>query len=367
VKNHFEEDAEETSLPSPESIIGCLLGTAVGDCVGLRHEGLSKHRQRKICPKISGPDLILGRGMISDDTEQTCMVAQALIVSAGNAEIFAQSLAGQFRLWLLSLPASVGYATLRATMRLWLGYPYHRSGVFSAGNGPAMRSAILGVCYGHDTERLRTLVTASTRITHTDPKAEYGALAVAVAAHLAASQPHTDIAPERYTRALLDVLPTEAGDLIQLIGKVVESVKAGRTTESFAEQLGLRAGVTGYVYHTVPVALHAWLGNQQDYRSAVIDIVRCGGDTDTTAAVVGGIIGARVGKAGIPDQWLAALWEWPRTLQWIEELGQRVANVVARGACQAALPLPLTGTFLRNIVFSLLVLGHGFRRLLPPY
>ena len=57
-------------------------------------------------PQISGPSLIFGRGMISDDTEQACMVAQALIVSGGDVEAFRQNLGWQFRLWLLGLPAA---------------------------------------------------------------------------------------------------------------------------------------------------------------------------------------------------------------------------------------------------------------------
>ena len=62
-------------------------------------------------------------------------------------------------------------------------------GGYSAGNGPAMRSPILGVCFGAETERLKHLVCASTRLTHTDPKAEFGAIAVALAAHLSGTSP----------------------------------------------------------------------------------------------------------------------------------------------------------------------------------
>lgn len=318
-------------------------------------------------PNITGPSLIFGRGMVSDDTEQTCMVAQALVVSAGEVEAFAQNLARQLRLWLLGLPAGVGYATLRGIMRLWLGYPVHRSGVFSAGNGPAMRSSLLGVCYGHHPARLHALASASARITHTDPKAEYGAVAVALAAHLAAREPERDVAPEEFARELQALLPTGAEELVELTGRVVESVTARRTTGSFAEELGLQSGVSGYVYHTVPVALHAWLTHQRDYRSAIVDTVRCGGDTDTTAAILGGIVGARVGKAGIPAEWLDRLWEWPRTVRWMEELGRRLAQVVADRVGQEPLPLLLPSLYLRNTFFLMVVLGHGFRRLLPPY
>ena len=41
------------------------------------------------------------------------------------------------------LPAGVGLATARACLKLWLGFSPERSGIYSAGNGPAMRSAVL--------------------------------------------------------------------------------------------------------------------------------------------------------------------------------------------------------------------------------
>jgi ADP-ribosylglycohydrolase len=305
--------------------------------------------------------------MPSDDTEHACMAAQALIVSGGDVEAFTRSLARELRLWLLSVPAAAGYATLRAILRLWLGYPPHRSGVFSAGNGPAMRSPILGLCYGHDPRRLQALVRASTRITHTDPKAEHGALAAALAAHWAVRGPGKAVAPEEYARALQGWLPPDADEFVGLIARAVRSAAAGRTTESFAEELGLGRGVSGYMYHTVPVVLHAWFTHQDDYASAICDVVRCGGDTDTTAAILGGIIGGRVGRAGVPEDWLHRLWGWPRTVRWMEQLGGRLAEALHRGVGQEALPLPLPGLLARNILFLLVVLGHGFRRLLPPY
>jgi ADP-ribosylglycohydrolase len=151
-----------------DSILGCILGTAVGDAVGLPCEGVSRRRQQKLFPHPDGPHLFLNKRMVSDDTEHTCMVAQALIASAGDVDIFAQVLARQLRGWILSLPIGTGMATLKACLRLCIGISAEHSGVFSAGNGPAMRSAIIGVCYGHDIERMRALVRTSTRITHSD-------------------------------------------------------------------------------------------------------------------------------------------------------------------------------------------------------
>lgn len=349
------------------AVIGCLLGTAVGDAIGLPYEGLSPRRQLRLFPDICGHHFFFGRGMTSDDTEHTCLVAQALIVSGGEIELFRRELAWRLRVWLLGLPAGIGIATLQAIIKLWLGFPAYSSGVFSAGNGPAMRSAILGVGYGHDIQILRGLVAASTRITHTDPKAEYGALAVALAAYLASRNSEENIAPLTYLECLQSVLPPQGTELLDLVRKAVDSAAAGESPRSFAKGLGLLNGVSGYVYHTVPVCLHVWFRYQKDFRSAILEVVRCGGDTDTTAAIVGGIIGACVGKTGIPRVWLDGLWEWPRSVRWMERLGERLGCAVSQNKWEDALPLSAFGIFLRNVFFMLIVLFHGFRRFLPPY
>ncbi len=350
-----------------KSILGCLLGTAVGDAIGLPCEGLSKQRQQRIYPDLSTYHLIFGRGMVSDDTEHACLTAQALLVSGGETAPFRSCLARQLRWWLTGLPAGIGLATLRSLIRLWFGVSPERSGVYSAGNGSAMRSPIIGVCYGHDLDRLRDLVRASTCMTHSDPKALFGALAVAWAAYLASTNPNRDITPQEYTQSVTPLLGAEAKELTGLIERVASSVQAGETTEAFASQLGLGKGVTGYIYHTVPVVLHAWLRHQQNYREAILEIIRCGGDTDTTAAILGGIVGARVGKEGIPQEWLAGLCEWPRNINWIEQLGRRLAQANASGIKQPPSGISTPALLLRNFCFMLIVLAHGFRRLLPPY
>lgn len=56
------------SSPNSDSIIGCLLGTAIGDAIGLPYEGLSKRRQYRLYPTLKGHNFIFGKGMILDDT-----------------------------------------------------------------------------------------------------------------------------------------------------------------------------------------------------------------------------------------------------------------------------------------------------------
>ena len=358
MKNNKTRDKEK-------AIIGCLLGTAIGDAMGLPYEGLSQQRLTKMYPAFDRYHFIGDKGMVSDDTEHTGFVAQSMIMSGGNVDYFKRCFAWKLRFWLLGMPAGIGWATLRAILKLWVGFSPHKSGVFSAGNGSAMRSAIIGVCYGEDIDKLSTFVQASTRITHTDPKAEFGAVAVALAAYF--SSLNKPVSPQTYLDKLSELLKTEsAGELIALIQKTVDSVLAGESTAAFAtHSLGFKKGVSGYIYHTVPVVIHTWLRNKDNYQQAILDIISCGGDTDTTAAIVGGIIGANVGKKGIPESWLNNLWEFPKNIKWMEQLGQRLSQVSSQR--QKALPVSIILVFLRNIIFMCIVLGHVFRRLLPPY
>jgi ADP-ribosyl-[dinitrogen reductase] hydrolase len=222
-----------------EAIVGCMLGTAVGDALGLPYEGIGPRRLRRMFPELGRHHFLLGHGMISDDTEHTCFAAQAMLSAHGNPDEFERQLASSLRWWLIGIPAGVGLATLRACSRLWMGIPPTRSGVFSAGNGPAMRSALLGVAYGDDPARLREHVLRSTRITHSDPKAFYGALAVALAAHRSCT--HAAVTPADFLAVLRSQLSEEgAGEFLALMGNATLSAARG---ESLSGGLHLDAAV----------------------------------------------------------------------------------------------------------------------------
>jgi len=363
----FRGQGEESYVSISEKVItGCLLGTAAGDSLGLPYEGLTAGRQLRMFREICGHRLFFDRGMISDDTEHACMVAMALISSRGDSKVFISSLARLLRRWLLFLPAGTGIATLRAGIRLLAGIPPSKSGVFSAGNGPCMRSAILGVLYGDEPARLSEMVRASTILTHRDPKAEYGAMAVATAASIAA-RIEEEVSPADFIAHLGEALPAEAREFHHLVEEVAESLARGEPTAVYAASRGLSRGITGYTYHTVPAVIHCWLRNQQHFERALLEIIRCGGDTDTTAAILGAIVGAHVGKEGIPAAWLDKILEWPCSVQYLSRLAHELylVSTGAEGAKPQSLPFPSSP--LRNLPFMLLVLLHGFRRLLPPY
>lgn len=340
-------------MTSP-SILGSLFGTAVGDALGLSYEGMSRKRVRafgEIWHRF-----LLGRGMFSDDTEHTLMLAAAMHAHHDDVRAFQRGFAWNLRWWLLGMPAGVGLSTAKAILRLWLGFPPSKSGVRSAGNGAAMRSAIVGVFWADDGAKRREFALAACRVTHTDPRAEESALLVAEAAAMASKG-----SPTEEVLSTLETFVTSE-EMKARFAALKAGLEAGTGVLEYAAQIGCGNGVSGFAHNTVAVALYAWLRHRGQFESAIRSVIECGGDTDTVAAITGGICGAEVGENGIPPAWIGAIRDWPRSVAHIREVGAALT--------ENSKPMPCVFwpfVLLRNVVFLAVVLLHGFRRLLPPY
>jgi len=353
-----------------QAVIGAILGCAAGDALGLPMEGMPPRRQARMFPSLEGHCFLFGRGMVSDDTEHTLMSAQALIQSGGDPALFATLFARKLRWWLLGLPSGAGPTTLRATARLWMGYPPGASAVWSASNGPAMRAPVIGAAFGADRALMARLVKASVTITNADPKAYHGALACALAAAMAAEAgPREHVTAQRFIEELERLLADEpAGEFMALMARMAGAQRRGFSAAAFAAELGFaRRGPTGCIFDTAPAALYAWLANQGNVKNAVIQAVRLGGDTDTIAAITGAITAAGTGEEGIPPDWIGGLFEWPRTVAHMREVGRRLAQTAAAGVAGRPVRLFTPALPLRNLFFLLVVLARGLRRLAPPY
>lgn len=404
-----------------ERIIGTILGTAIGDALGLPYENLSRRRLRRMYPSLKPYRFIGDKGMVSDDTEHTCIVAQSLLASHLNKHDFGNELQWRLKRWFWLLPAGVGFGTLRALLKLSIGHSRKTSGVYSAGNGPAMRSAVIGVCCGSNHKKLSELVRISTEITHKDPKAFIGALAIALGASMTSEE--TPVTGQSFLKLLKKILPVEgsrtsgtppelaepsaespetategqktatesaASEFIELIEKAVSSIEKNESGDIFADSLGLTTGITGYIYHTVPVAIHVWLRHQDNLKDALEKIIGLGGDTDTTAAIVGALVGSSIGQQGIPGEYLDNLCEWPSDVKWMTDLGTQLSlmiesegtqnakydadSIVAAKANGPEIPAKVTVpqvsifcVLLRNVFFIFVVLFHVLRRMFPPY
>ncbi len=343
-----------------ERLAGLLLGTAAGDSLGLPGEGLSRRQWARRFPGPLRRRLFFGRGMVSDDTEHTVMVAQALLASGGDPGRFLRSFSRRLRWWLLALPAGAGRGTLRAAARLWLGVPPERSGVCSAGNGAAMRVALLGALSAGP-EELEKFVAAATRITHRDPRALSGARAVAEAVVFAREFPR-DASPET---AVLAARLRSCGDdpeWRELVGRMEEDWRENRDVAAFAAGIGQGRRVTGYVYHTVPVAIYSWWRHRGDFRAALTEAIRCGGDADTVGAITGAVAGFDVGVSGIPDEYLSRLTDYPLSRNFLLRLADRLTDFAAGVPAVPLRPAYWIVPF-RNLGFLTVVLSHGLYRL----
>ena len=348
------------SRPTFDQVFGCILGTAIGDAVGLKREGLSRNRAIWLHGSNPSPDLIFGRGFCSDDTEHTVLAGIALLKSGGDVKRFKRSFATLLRKWLLTAPAGIGLGTLRAILKSMLVGP-DRSGVNSAGNGPAMRAALFGLL-AKDESHLVELVRASTRITHTDPRAEEGALVVARAARFAATNASAN--PIDFVRSITPAL--EGDELRRHFEAMEQALATQQSAADFADSRGWPKGPTGFINQTVPMAVYCWALSPKDYQAAVTDAVLLGGDTDSVGAITGAITGAGCGANAIPEGWKQRLAEWPRDVDWMRDLSERLTERDGEAKTDQRLPSLRWGrTLLRNLVFAAVVIVLYLRRFIP--
>lgn len=345
-----------------DQYLGCLLGTAVGDSMGLPLEGMSRRRGKRMARGPFRHRLVFGRGMISDDTDHLCMTAQSLLSAPSDPDAFARSLAWRLRGWLFTLPAGIGFGTLRSLIKLWLGFSPQKSGVFSAGNGPAMRAPIFGLWPFESGELRDRFVQASTSLTHTDPKAFEGSKAITEYVHHFSQNP--DLNPKDFLQGLAQSVQGE--EFRERLTDLQRALEEGISAETFADQLGLEKGITGYINHTVPIVLFCLLKFGANFEEGLREIVALGGDADTTGAIYGGAAGAVYGVNAIPKAWRDGIFEWPRSVSWMSKLGEALAAAHEGQSC-APVPLFWPAYGLRSPFYIAVIFAHIFRRMAPPY
>lgn len=340
---------------------GLLLGTAIGDSVGLPAEGLSPQAiARRKWNTNWRHRLFFGRGFWSGDTEHTLILAQALNHSEGDPVRFQHLLARGLRHWLLLLPAGVGLATARAIFKLWLGFPPGRSGVFSAGNGPCMRAALLGAVFHDDPEKRLEFNRLQTRITHTDPKAEWCSRAIVELSALFYGKVTVPAASEIIKRIRFK---DADASYRALIDSLETSLSENASLETLLERLGAnpQRGVSGYCFHTLTAVLHCGIAHDWTPASALPAIWAAGGDTDTTGAILGALCGVLRGPEAFPSSWIDGVMEFPTTIAQFEAFACATTELRPATIRPAFTPLLV----LRNLVFLAVVLFHGLARLIP--
>jgi ADP-ribosylglycohydrolase len=194
--------------------------------LGVPFEGMPGAFVRSTRPRPWKYRFVFGRGLVSDDTDHTVFVCQCLTRHGSDVKRFTRRLAWCLRWWFASLPSGIGRATYLSSARLWIGFPPAKSGIFSAGNGPAMRAAPFGAYFSADPAKMETFLRAATRITHSDEKAMVGAMAVAETAAWVVANDGAKPGVAEFA-ALIGSVSGAAAEWTEAVGKLEHAAETG--------------------------------------------------------------------------------------------------------------------------------------------
>lgn len=82
---------------------------------------------------------------------------------------------------------------------------------------------------------------------------------------------------------------------------------------------------SGYVLHTLEASIWCLL-TTNSFEKAVLKAVNLGEDTDTTAAVTGGLAGLLYGVDGIPEKWVKQIARCDDIIDLAERLAEKIAG-----------------------------------------
>jgi ADP-ribosyl-[dinitrogen reductase] hydrolase len=337
-----------------------MMGVAISDALGFPREGL----QRRTALKMFGSPrpvyrLLPGFGIYSDDTQLMLMAAQALLRSRSDWRPFSRSFLSRLAWYPLSLPVGVGKATILAAFKSWLRTTGLPTGCNSAGNGPATRAIFLTLALHGTDHRIIKWIEDSTRLTHTDPLALDGCLVLSRLAQAAATSKSKPI--DRMDTLQKAIAGSKQAAIRDKLNELTPFLNQSRSPSAVARHFGWDRGISGFIVPTTVMATYCFLRYPTNFERAVRSAIRLGGDTDSVAAIVGGLVGAHIGYTKMPIDLVKQISVFPHDATWIAELAERFSHWphgVDDLHFAPALPSNPLMQLLRNLLVILLVLIH---------
>ena len=266
---------------------GALFGLAIGDALGGTTEFLTKEEIKNKYGKVSeimgGGVWKLEKGETTDDTAMTLAVARGIIKNPLNP---IEAIGEEFLNWYAQRPKDVGIiisTVLSAFNGNWFDTAkkahYQDLNELSAGNGSLMRCLPIALAY-HDLEQVEAVTRKHSQMTHYDTLAEEACVIYnRIAFHVL------------HGKALKEAIQNE------IKGTIYEPVLNGEKPSSNPD---------GFVVNTMNWVLY-WLLSCESYLDVVIGATNEGYDTDTVAAIAGGLAGLACGFEGLPKEYCDVL------------------------------------------------------------
>lgn len=293
---------------------GVLLGQAVGDTLGVPYEFGTARFDPAAGPQMLGGGLGgYAAGEWSDDTQMAVCVAQVTATGAPVDDDALETIADGFLRWYDDGPADIGVQTisvLARTRRRAHGIPartamleasrelHERTGR-TAGNGALMRTAVVGLHRLDDRVATAEAARAVARLTHWDPLAGDSCVLWSEAVRLAVTEGVLDV------RAGIDLLPAARRDDWTRRVDEAETLAPRSFTPNGFTVTALQAAWSS-IYRTLPAE-----PSPDHVAAALHTAIAIGHDTDTVAAIAGGLLGARYGVSGLPTRWTRRVHGWP--------------------------------------------------------
>jgi ADP-ribosylglycohydrolase len=293
-----------TAAPTKKSktaqrCIGALIGSVVGDALGAPFEfGPADQYTERFPTSARGlhTEMCGGSGWQpgewTDDTQMALHTAASLLQNDGldEADIFSR-----YQEWVNADPADVGSQTRQVLTsgRPWqtAAATHFKQTAHAAGNGSLMRTTPAAIFFARRGQQ--ATADAARRIsalTHGDPAAGEGC---AIFHRLVATALDDDDPLSQLEAALADVEEACRAKWATVLDK-------GWTPDQATES-------NGAVWPTLATAVWALRRYGEDFEAAMRAVIDLGGDTDTVAAVTGGLLGATYGIEVIPSRWASAV------------------------------------------------------------
>lgn len=319
---------------------GCLLGGAIGDALGYPIEFMSRRQIVSSYGAAGLTDLLVdavsGKALISDDTQMTLFTSNAFQLwkstvdstdagsLSGTMPNLTKSLYKAYQRWLYTQTGEIRHKnwlditiaedrddfimarkelfaqrapgnTCLSALQTGIGTidkPINNS----KGCGGAMRVAPVGLYYWHDPEKAFDIGCKAAAITHGHPSGYLAAGAFAMLIALIAGE-------HSLSEALSGVLSeldkhTGSKETVQALTEAQLAAASGLSAEKAIAALG-----EGWIAEeALAIAVYCALVCA-DFEIALVMSVNHDGDSDSTGAICGNIMGCLLGKGAIPVEW----------------------------------------------------------------